>query len=68
LNPTPDFHPRYWNEHFTDEELLKLSRQAYARFYSRPGYIIRRLLKVRSFSELYQKSKLGIKLLKSLAG
>lgn len=66
LNPTPDFHPRYWNEHFTDEELLKFSRQAYARFYSRPGYIIRRLTKVRSLNELYQKSRLGFKLLKSL--
>jgi radical SAM superfamily enzyme YgiQ (UPF0313 family) len=67
LNPRPDFTPKYWNEHFSDDELLHLMKKAYARFYRRPGYILRRLTKVRSFNELWRKGMLGLKLLKEVS-
>jgi radical SAM superfamily enzyme YgiQ (UPF0313 family) len=63
-DPRPGFAPRYWNQFFTDEELLDLMKDAYRRFYSRPIYIAKRVLKVRSFSELARKAKIGLGLLK----
>jgi len=61
--PTPDFSPRYWNQTFSDAELFDLLKTAYARFYRRPRYLLRRLLKIRSATELVRKASLGIKLL-----
>lgn len=65
LDPQPEFTPRYWNECFEDEELLDIMLDAYRKFYSRPLYIVQRLFKVRSFSELARKAKLGVGLLKA---
>jgi radical SAM superfamily enzyme YgiQ (UPF0313 family) len=65
-NPTPDFHPRYWNEVFTDDELNRILKDAYHRFYSRPGYLLKRVLTVRSPGELFRKGVLGLKLLFSV--
>lgn len=62
-NPTPDFQPPHWGEHFTREELSKLLIEAYKGFYTRPAYIARRLMKVSSFSELRRKVKAGLKVL-----
>jgi radical SAM superfamily enzyme YgiQ (UPF0313 family) len=65
--PTPDFAPRYWNETFTDADLLAALTSAYARFYGRPGYMLRRLGKIRSAGELVSKATLGFKLLREVA-
>jgi anaerobic magnesium-protoporphyrin IX monomethyl ester cyclase len=65
-DPRPGFSPRYWNEHFTDDELLALLKQAYRRFYRRPSYILGRLVKVRSLGELLRKGIFGVKLLREL--
>ena len=64
-NPSPEFSPRYWNQYFSDKELLVLLKKSYARFYSRPSYLVSRLLKTRSLDELSRKMILGFKLLKS---
>jgi len=64
--PDPRFTPRYWNEHFTDAQLLGLLKDAYYRYYSRPGYILQRLLKVRSPGEFFRKASLGAKLLREV--
>ncbi len=64
--PTPDFTPRYWNQYFSDADLLQYSKLAYKQFYSRPSYIIQRLFKLRSFDEFVRKTRLGVKLLQSL--
>ena len=65
-NPGAEFRPRYWNQYFSDEELLAFMKKAYARFYSRPRYLWERLLKVRSLDELGRKGNLGWKLLRSV--
>jgi anaerobic magnesium-protoporphyrin IX monomethyl ester cyclase len=66
LNPKSDFTPRYWNENFSDQDLLMILKRSYARFYRRPSYIFQRLLKVKSIDELWRKGILGLKLLKEV--
>ncbi|MBA7489495.1 Anaerobic magnesium-protoporphyrin IX monomethyl ester cyclase [subsurface metagenome] len=63
-NPTPDFIPPHWGEFFTKDELVELLVFAYRNFYTRPGYIMKNLVKTRSFSELKRKIKAGVKVLK----
>lgn len=62
-NPKPEFHPEYWNEFYTTEELKQLLTSAYRKFYARPSYLFRRLRQVRSINELYSKAMLGYQLL-----
>jgi anaerobic magnesium-protoporphyrin IX monomethyl ester cyclase len=61
-NPDKDFVPPHWGEHFTREELNRLLEQAYQRFYLRPGYVLRRLAKVRSMKELVKKARAGTRI------
>lgn len=63
-NPTPDFKPPFWEENLSRKELLELIKFAYKKFYTRPGYIINRLLKVRSIKEFKKKFKAGIKVIR----
>jgi len=60
-NPQPGFHPPYWNTNFTDEELQEFLRYAYKQFYTRPGYILRKMFQVRSPGEFFRKAKAGLK-------
>lgn len=62
-NPTPNFKPQFWEEHFKIEELLKLLGYAYKSFYGRPTYIARQMTKIRSVDELRRKVRAGIKVL-----
>ena len=66
IAPKLEFTPKYWNQYFSDEELLHLMKKAYGRFYGRPSYIFKRLLKLRSVNELVRKGTFGAKLLKSV--
>ncbi len=59
--PRADFQPPYWGEHFTRDELNALLVRGYKQFYARPSYIAKRLLRVRSLSELKRKAKAGLK-------
>lgn len=63
-NPTPGFVPPHWGEFFTKDELIDLLVFAYRNFYARPGYILKNLVKTRSFCELKRKIKAGVKVLK----
>ena len=45
------------------EEVWKLRNRAHMSFYLRPGYIIRRLLQVRSLSELRALASMGLRLM-----
>lgn len=63
-NPTADFIPPHWGEFFTKDELVELLACAYRDFYARPGYIMKNLVKTRSFNELQRKIKAGVKVLK----
>ena len=62
-NPDEDFQPPAWTENFTQEQLEGMRRDAYRAFYGRPGRLIRQLLTVRSFKELWAKSRVGAGLL-----
>ncbi len=63
-NPTHEFIPPHWGEFFTKDELVELLVFAYRNFYTRPGYIIKNLVKTRSFNELRRKIKAGVKVLR----
>lgn len=64
-NPTKDFVPELWTENLSREELIKYMFLLYRRFYRRPRYLLRRVLKVRSARELRVKARAGLKLLRS---
>lgn len=66
LNPTADFKPNYLNQNFSNEELIAYQKKAYAYFYGRPTYILKRIFKIKSFNEFKRKSKLGLGLLKTV--
>lgn len=63
-NPQPSFTAPHWEEHFTREELLALVIEGYKGFYSRPTYILKELLKVRSLGEFRKKAAAGLKVLR----
>jgi radical SAM superfamily enzyme YgiQ (UPF0313 family) len=45
INPIPDFQPPVWDEFLSREQLIKLTAEAYRKFYLRPSYIARRAVK-----------------------
>lgn len=63
-NPTRDFVPQLWEENLNREELIGLLKHTYKGFYTRPGYVFKKMLKVRSFDEFKRKAKAGMRLLK----
>ncbi len=62
-NPTPGFEPPHWGENFTREELNELLVYGYKQFYMRPGYILQRIAKLRSWSEFRKKARAGLRVL-----
>ncbi len=60
-NPHQGFQPPYWNENFSDAELQELLQSAYKRFYTRPGYVLKKMFQVRSPGEFLRKAKAGLK-------
>jgi len=46
--------PRPWTD-LTNEEIDKLTRWAYVSYHSRPGFLLRMVLQVRSFDEFKRK-------------
>ncbi len=61
-NPAPGFSPPYWNEILSDRELQELLQLAYKKFYTRPSYLLKKTLQVRSIRELKTKFKAGMKI------
>jgi len=60
-SPRKGFVPKVWEEHLNRDELVDLLHRGYKGFYLRPGYILKRLLRVRSFSDLKAKARAGLK-------
>ncbi|MFC1722671.1 B12-binding domain-containing radical SAM protein [Nanoarchaeota archaeon] len=60
-NPTQDFVPPLWEENLDRDELVELLKKAYKDFYTRPSYILKRLIKVRSVGEFKRKARAGLK-------
>ncbi|MCK5407001.1 MAG: radical SAM protein [Candidatus Krumholzibacteria bacterium] len=62
-DPHPGFQLPVWEENFTREELYEWVVKCYKSFYSRPGYALRRLARVRRFGELKRKVRAGLAVL-----
>lgn len=63
-NPTKDFLIPAWEEHFSREELSKLYKMCYNKFYFRPKYVIKQITKVKSLSEFFMKAKVALNMVK----
>jgi len=62
-DPQPGFQPKYWTQQLSAERLEALLEQAYKDFYTRPGYIAKQLLKIRSWREFRDKLRAGLRVL-----
>jgi hypothetical protein len=62
-DPRPGFQPLYWTRELSRERLDELLRGFYRSFYVRPGYILRQLAQVRSWHELRDKARAGLRVL-----
>lgn len=62
-NPNPDFRPMFWEKELSKKELFSLMKKAYRSFYSRPSYILKKLIQIRSFEEFKNKFRAGINIL-----
>lgn len=62
-DPRPGFQPPHWGENFTRQELKEMLVRGYKGFYLRPGYILKRLASLKSWSEFKRKAKAGLKVL-----
>ena len=64
-NPAKGVITQYWEKELTRKELFDLLNKFYKEFYGRPSYILKELLKIRSFKDLVKKTKAGLKILYS---
>jgi len=62
-HPEAGFEPLFWQENFTKQELIGYLCQAYSKFYKRPGYVWRELLRIKSAGEFWRKMRGGLKVL-----
>jgi len=63
-HPSKDFVTPVWEEFYSKRELVGFLRRAYRAFYFRPAYVLRRVTKIRSWSELARKLKAFLSLLR----
>ncbi len=64
-SPKKGVNTKYWEKELTKEELFALLDKFYKKFYGRPKYVFKELLKVRSVNDLIKKIKAGFKILYS---
>jgi radical SAM superfamily enzyme YgiQ (UPF0313 family) len=61
LNPSPDFKMKIWREDIRNE-MIQIMEQGYKSFYFRPSYVMRQIIRVKSFNELVRKSKMAVEM------
>lgn len=59
-DPKPGFQVRFWEEHFSRDELAELAHAAYRRFYLRPSMVLRNLRQVGSVADLRRKVSVAL--------
>lgn len=64
MNPQEAFKPPVWDEYLSREELIKLIKFAYRRFYLRPGILFQNLFKTLSLESLKRKFKVLFNIIK----
>ncbi|MBU1956138.1 B12-binding domain-containing radical SAM protein [Patescibacteria group bacterium] len=62
-NKNPEMKPSFRTKYLSKKELIKLRNKAVISFYFRPSYIFRTLTKLKSFKELRNYIKEGLKIL-----
>jgi anaerobic magnesium-protoporphyrin IX monomethyl ester cyclase len=63
-NPNPNFRPMFWEKDLSRKELFSLMTRAYRSFYIRPSYVFKKIIQLKSFSELIRKTKAAFKMIK----
>lgn len=61
-NPTREFVPSLWEESLNRGELIKMLREAYRDFYTRPAYLFASLSNINSVTDFARKVKIGLRL------
>ena len=64
LNPGEGFDPPCWEEFFTRDQLQGLLKEGYKSFYLRPGYILKRLLNLKTWGQFQRQLHAGLGVLK----
>jgi len=60
-NPSVGFVPMLWEENLGREELVGMLHRGYKEFYLRPGYVWKRIKRLRSLSDFKAKARAGLK-------
>lgn len=60
--PVPEFKPKFWDAEISESILRELIIEGYKKFYFRPSYIFRRIMRLKSTDELKKKFKAAFKL------
>ncbi len=63
-NPQDGVMTRYWEKELSKEELFHFLNKFYKDFYGRPSYIIKQILKIRSWKDFTKRFKAGLKILR----
>src|SRR3989338_6477666 len=67
-NHVRDFLPPLASDNLSREELERMQRFAYRKFYIRPSYVFRRLMKVNSLSQLLRQAQAGFSIFTETRG
>ncbi|MEZ5054307.1 MAG: radical SAM protein [Chitinophagales bacterium] len=63
LNPTHDFRVEYWTQYLSAQDLVRIQRASYRRFYFRPKYVLKSIKNTKSWHEFKSKAKGVLKVL-----
>ncbi len=61
--PTEEFRIRFHNPDFNEEDLRRIQDECHRRFYARPGVMAREMLRLRSWTDLKAKVRVGTSIL-----
>ncbi|PKN53240.1 MAG: hypothetical protein CVU55_03250 [Deltaproteobacteria bacterium HGW-Deltaproteobacteria-13] len=62
-NPQPDATLPIWSTSISEQELLRLQRLFYLKFYFRTGYILRTMQRISGYEDLLTKTRMALRLL-----
>ncbi len=67
ISPSNIFSPQFWDKELSQEKMNQLLKYANRRFYFRPYYIFKTLLRTTSLRDLRKKMKMGLGLIKFIS-
>ena len=63
LNPVPSYNIDFYDKYLSPETLTKYYAEAYKRFYRRPAYILKRIVQIKSFKQLFKQIPVALHIL-----